>query len=135
MSVLRLLQEDIKVFKLVKGPGLGKYFYFPELRMIVLFRLSQQCYRLKMLKPLAYLLTNLNDFLHGIWIGPRVTVGKGLFFAHSRGLVINPTTKIGSYCSILQRVTIGGPNVTVGNYVEILAGVTRETRRVYIPRI
>ena len=116
------IKEDIKIFGLVKGKGIGKYFYFPEIRMIFIFRLSQYCYKYKILKPIAYILTNLNDFLHGIWIGPRVQVGKGLSFAHSRGLVVNPTAKIGNYCSILQRVTIGGPNVTIGNYVEILAG-------------
>lgn len=114
--------EDLCIFKLVKGSGLGKYFYFPEIRMIVIFRLSQFFYQYKILKSFAYLLTNLNDFLHGIWIGPRVQIGKGLSFAHARGLVVNPTVKVGDYCSILQRVTIGGPNVTIGNYVEILAG-------------
>jgi len=116
------LLEDIQVFKLVKGFGVGKYFYYPEIRMILLFRLSQFFFQYKLLKPFAYLFTNLNDFLHGIWIGPRVQIGKGLSLAHSRGLVINPTTRIGSYCSILQRVTIGGPNVIIGDNVEILAG-------------
>jgi len=119
---MRLFLEDLSVFNLVKGSGIGKYFYYPEIRMIILFRLSQLFYQYKILKPLAYLLTNLNDLLHGIWIGPRVKIGKGLSLAHSRGLVINPTTKIGDYCSILQRVTIGGPNVFIGNNVEILAG-------------
>ncbi|OQK17901.1 hypothetical protein AU255_08580 [Methyloprofundus sedimenti] len=120
--MMTLLREDLNIFKLVKGKGISKYFYFPEIRMIFIFRLSQYCYKYKILRPLAYIFTNLNDFLHGIWIGPRIEVGKGLSFAHSRGLVVNPTAKIGDYCSILQRVTIGGPNVTIGNYVEILAG-------------
>lgn len=115
-------KEDLKMFKLVQGDGIGKYFYFPDIRMVSIFRLSQYCYKYKLLRPLAYILTNLNDLLHGIWIGPRVVAGKGLSFSHARGLVVNPTTKIGNYCSILQRVTIGGPNVTIGNYVEILAG-------------
>ena len=115
-------KEDLKMFKLVQGNGIGKYFYFPDIRMVSIFRLSQYCYQYKILKPFAYILTNLNDLFHGVWIGPRVVAGKGLCFSHARGLVVNPTTHIGDYCSILQRVTIGGPNVTIGNYVEILAG-------------
>lgn len=42
--------------------------------------------------------------------------------SHPRGLVVNPSAKIGSFCSIMQRVTIGGPNVTIGDNVEINAG-------------
>lgn len=120
--MLNTIKEDIRVFSLVKGKGLTKYFYYPEFRMILLFRTSQLLYSYKLLRPLSYLLTNLNDFMHGIWIGPRVTAGKGLCFSHARGLVVNPTTVIGNYCSILQRVTLGGPNIIIGDYVEILAG-------------
>lgn len=117
-----LLQEDIVIFRLLRGSSIGAFLYYPEIRIILLFRLSQLFYRFRLLKPLAYLLTNLNDFIHGIWVGPRVKIGKGLCLAHPRGLVVNPTTIIGNYCSILQRVTIGGPNIVIGDNVEILAG-------------
>lgn len=116
------LREDIVMFQKVRGKGIGKYFYFPDIRIVILFRLSKWCYKYSLLKPMAYLLTNLNDFFHGVWIGPRAKVGKGLSLNHARGLIVNPTTEIGNYCSILQRVTIGGPKVKIGNYVEILAG-------------
>lgn len=116
------LKEDIKIFKLVRDSSLGSYFYYPEIRIIIIFRLSQWFYMIRLLRPVAYFLTNLNDFLHGVWIGPRVKMGKGLSLAHPRGLVVNPTAKVGDYCSILQRVTIGGPNIVIGNNVEILAG-------------
>lgn len=116
------IREDVKIFNLVKGKGLAKYFYYPEIRMIILFRISQFLYQYKVLRPLSYLITNINDFLHGIWNGPRVKAGKGLCFSHARGLVVNPTAKIGNYCSILQRVTLGGPNIIIEDYVEILAG-------------
>ncbi len=122
ISISGLFKEDVLVFSRVRGAGLGKYLYYPEIRILLILRLSQWCYTYSLLKPLSYLCTNLNDLLHGIWIGPRVQVGKGLGLAHPRGLVVNPTAIIGDYCSILQRVTIGGPNITVGDYVEILAG-------------
>lgn len=65
---------------------------------------------------------NLNDFLHGVWIGPRVNAGKGLSLGHPRGIVINPTTTIGNYCTIINQVTLGGPEVTLEDFVEIGAG-------------
>jgi len=119
---LSIIREDIRIYKLVRGKGLGKYFYYPDFRIVIIFRLSQLLYKIRIFRPIAYFLTNLNDFLHGVWIGPKVKIGKGLNLAHSRGLIINPTTVIGNYCNILQQVTIGGPNIIVEDYVEILAG-------------
>lgn len=117
------LKEDLHVFRLVhQEPGLMKYFYYPDCRAVVIFRLSQLFYRSRITRPLSYFMTMLNDFVNGVWIGPRVKVGPGLFLGHPRGLVVNPTASIGRNCSILQRVTIGGPNVTIGDNVEINAG-------------
>lgn len=117
------LKEDTRMFRLVHGrSGWFKYFYYPDFRAVLIFRLSQLMFRWRVTRPLAYILTMLNDLITGVWIGPRVEVGPGLFLGHPRGLVVNPGTRIGSYCSIMQRVTIGGPNVTIGDYVEINAG-------------
>jgi serine acetyltransferase len=116
------LKGDFYVYKIVFGKGIGKYFYFPAIRTVVLFRLSQLFYVSRITRPIAYLITNLNDFLHGIWIGPRVKVGKGFLLAHPRGIIINPDTVIGEYCSILHQVTLGGESIVIGDNVEILAG-------------
>ena len=116
------IKEDLRIIS-EKHPDQGffKYFYYPDVRVVVLFRMSQWCYQ-HSLKPLSYLLTNLNDFLHGVWIGPRVIAGKGLFLGHPRGVVINPETVIGEYCTIINQVTIGGPSVMIEDFVEIGAG-------------
>lgn len=116
-----MFSEDLRIFWQKQPGGIGKLFYFPDIRVVAIFRLSQWCYRFH-LKPLAYLLTNLNDFLHGVWIGPRVKAGAGLFLGHPRGIVINPETRIGQYVTIINQVTIGGAAVTIGDYVEIGAG-------------
>ena len=120
---VELLKADVISFRLVHPKkGVFKYFYLPDFRTVLIFRLSQLAYKRRLTRPFAYLLTMLNDFLHGVWIGPRVEAGPGLYLGHPRGLIINPSTIIGSYCSIMQRVTIGGPNVAIGDYVEINAG-------------
>jgi serine O-acetyltransferase len=123
-NFFRLVKEDVYVFQLVHPQrGLVKYLYYPHLRTLLIFRLSQLFYVYRLTRPLAYICTLLNDFLHGVWIGPKVEAGPGLFLGHARGLVVHPDTKIGKYCAIIQRVTIGGPNVTIGDYVEINSGV------------
>ncbi|MDX2504241.1 MAG: serine O-acetyltransferase [Gammaproteobacteria bacterium] len=122
-SWLQTVKEDIAAFCLVHPKsGLFKYFYYPDFRAVLLFRLTQLLYQQWLTRPLAYLITMLNDLITGVWIGPRVQAGPGLFLGHPRGLVVNPSTKIGKNCSIMQRVTLGGPNVTIGDNVEINAG-------------
>ena len=123
MNLISILQQDKAVFDLVyPHKNAFKYIYHPDFRTVFIFRLSQWFYHIRLLRPISYILTMVNDFLHGVWIGPRVEIGAGLFLGHPRGLVMNPSTKIGQYCSILQQVTIGGPNVEIGDFVEINAG-------------
>jgi serine O-acetyltransferase len=120
---IKTIKEDIHMFNLVYSqPGMLKYLYQPGFRALLFFRLSQLFFKRKVTRPIAYLLVAVNDILCGVWIGPKVIVGPGLFLGHPRGLVVHPDTRIGSHCSIIQRVTLGGPNVTIGDYVEINAG-------------
>lgn len=117
------VREDVRVFRLVySGPGMLKYIYQPGFRALLIFRLAQLFYHIRLTRPISYLLVTLNDLLCGVWIGPKVQAGPGLFLGHPRGLVVNPDTKIGSHCSIIQHVTIGGPNITIGDFVEINSG-------------
>lgn len=116
------LREDVRVFSAKHHhQGVFKYLYYPDVRAVILYRLSRWCF-LHRLKPLAYLLVNLNDLFHGVWIGPNVTAGAGLSLGHPRGLVVNPGTRIGRYCTLLNQVTCGGPQVEIGDYVEVGAG-------------
>lgn len=123
LSWISTLKEDVRVFRIVfTERGLMKYFYHPGFRALIIFRLSQLCFRNSLSRPIAYFLVVLNDLICGVWIGPKVEVGPGFFLGHPRGLVVNPDTKIGSYCSIIQRVTLGGPKIVIGDHVEICAG-------------
>ena len=123
MTVLRKIREDYKVFRMVhQGNALINFMYLPSFKIVLIFRLSQLFNSIYPLKPLAYLCTVANDFFHGVWIGPNVDVGKGFYLGHPRGLVVNPGTIIGDYCSIIQQVTLGGPRTRIGNFVSINAG-------------
>lgn len=117
------LREDIKAFREHHGRSWLAMFYYPMFSAVLLFRFSAWLYKIK-LKPLAYLCVRLNDFLHGVWIGPRVAFGPGMFLGHARGLVINPETKIGARATILQGVTIGGPGIVIGDGVFIGASAS-----------
>lgn len=119
--MLNDLKEDLRIFSEKHHQNIFKYFYYPDVRVILIFRLSQWCFH-HHLKPIAYILTNLNDFFHGVWIGPKVVAGKGLFLGHPRGVVMSPNTIIGEYCTIINQVTIGGPSVIIEDYVEIGVG-------------
>ncbi|BBE50258.1 Serine acetyltransferase [Ferriphaselus amnicola] len=120
---LAVVGEDINVFRLTHPQcGIFKYLYYPDFRAVMIYRLSQLFFNWRITRPLAYLCTMLNDLITGVWIGPRVVAGPGLSLGHPRGLVVNPDTRIGHHCSILQRVTIGGPNVVIGDYVSINGG-------------
>ena len=122
---MSVVKEDIKVFRLTHPrKGILKYFYFPDFRAVILFRLSQLFNMWTITRPLSFVLTMLNDLITGVWIGPKVTAGPGLSLGHPRGLMVNPSTRIGRNCSILNRVTIGGPNVTIGDNVSINSGAT-----------
>lgn len=125
MKLFETLSMDMRSFNLVHPEkGLLKYIYYPDARTVCIFRLAQWCYQYKLLRPFSYLCTMLNDLIAGVWIGPRVQAGGGLVFAHARGLVVNPTAIIGKNCLILQRVTIGGPNVVIGDNVALYANAT-----------
>lgn len=116
------VREDWKVFRKSSPGSPLNFLYLPSFRIVLVFRLSELFYKWKILRPFAYFLTVMNDTLHGVWISPSTRIGKGFFLGHPRGLVVNPNTLIGNYVSIIQQVTIGGPRVTICDFVSINAG-------------
>jgi serine O-acetyltransferase len=136
ISPLQQLKVDARLFKLKHADRnfIFALFYFPGLRVAILLRLAQWL-RWKGISVLAYPLVVLNDFLHGVWVGPRAQIGAGAFWGHPRGTVINPQAKIGRFCSIAQQVDIGGPRSRVGDFVNFGAGakvISTETRPVHV---
>ncbi len=95
MSFYQILKKDYQNFRLVHSNKFGIFdvIYLPSFKIVFIFRLSQFCSKYIILKPIAYFFTFMNDFLHGVWIGPSVKVGEGFFLGHPRGLVANPDFK------------------------------------------
>lgn len=113
-------------------------FLSPGLSAVILFRLQDSFYRLKLL-PLSYLVYRANLNLHGIDILPGAIIGDGLRVDHPVGIVVGAGSRIGKNCILLQNVTIGtryvdsekyndefpeiGNSVTIGAGAVILGGI------------
>ncbi len=97
------------------------FLYYPGVRTTLLLRLSSWLLA-HGLAPAAYLLVLFNDLTAGVWVGPRSEIGPGLVLGHPRGLVVNPEVRIGSFCSLAQHVSLGGPRTSLGDFVDVNAG-------------
>ena len=113
-------------------------FLSPGLSAVLLFRLQDSFFKLKLL-PLSYLVHRANLNLHGIDILPGASIGEGLRIDHPVGIVVGAGSRIGKNCIVLQNVTIGtryvdsekyndefpniGDSVTIGAGAVILGGI------------
>lgn len=60
--------------------------------------------------PLWFLLLSMMRFKYGLEIGPRVSIGPGLYLGHSYNITINPLAVIGRNVNIHRGVLIGQEN-------------------------
>jgi serine O-acetyltransferase len=105
-------------------------FPHPRFLPIVLYRFSRAAL-LGGIPALSHLLSYLNQIIFGIEISPRCAIGPGIFFPHTSGTVIG-ASKIGSYVTIFQGVTLGARQIDMsydlslrpelGDYVVVGAG-------------
>jgi serine O-acetyltransferase len=105
---------------------------------VLIYRLAKYFYDLG-LSPVAQILSLINFVVFGIEIGLRCSIGEGLYFPHTRGIVIGATV-IGTNAVIFQGVTLGskvidigyheelrpliGDSVTIGSGAKVLGGIT-----------
>lgn len=101
---------------------------YPSLHALIIHRLSNKLYRLK-LYFLARLLSQISRFFTGIEIHPGAKIGKNVFIDHGMGVVIGETAEIGNDVTIYHGVTLGGVGLekgkrhpTIGDSVVIGAG-------------
>lgn len=109
----RLLQDIEEDYKsVVHKPGnLGGYlrgfFSLPGFRAVVLYRLAHWFY-LHHRYRLTGFCQRMMFHLSSCEISATAEIGKGLYVPHPFGLVVGDSTRMGSYCSLRQNVTLGG---------------------------
>ncbi len=92
-------------------PGLGRALQRvltrPGPLAIALYRLGHRMWALGLHTP-AELVWRLNLFLTGADIHPGAEIGGGLRIVHTSGIVVGKGARIGSNCTLLHGVTLGG---------------------------
>jgi serine O-acetyltransferase len=80
-------------------------------------------------RTLARFISHVSRALTGIEIHPAAKLGPGLFIDHGMGVVIGETAEVGTNCTLLQGVTLGGTSTrrekrhpTLGDGVVVGAG-------------
>lgn len=124
-SLLALIRQDWRVNSHVKSRF-----------VLTLYRLAHASYNDKwrltraLATPYRFVYRVMVDWIMGIDIPCRVTIGRGVVLYHSIGIVINERVHIGDDCIIRHAVTIGNKlgddgesdPPTIGNRVEFGAG-------------
>lgn len=78
------------------------------LHAVLWHRMDNWLWRVRFLRPLARILSNIARILTGIEIHPGATIGRRLFIDHGTGLVIGETAVIGDDVTLYHDVTLGG---------------------------
>ena len=139
---MRTVVADIRSMVMDRGHGRFLYFVsvalkiilYPRIQAVILFRLSNACYRWKIV-PAAYMLQAVQGIVAGAEIHPAATIGPGLCLVHSHGIVIGDRVRIGRNFQCFQGVTVGdsgkddrqpviGDRVVATAGCKILGGVT-----------
>ena len=102
------------------------FIFFPGFRAVAIMRL-QFLLQSKRKNRAAMFVSNLNHMLTGMEVCVGAQIGVPLIVRHPSGIVIGGGTQVGSYCIILQGVTLGekyvlnsdGKYPVVGNGVQI----------------
>ena len=137
MGFLALIKTDLKQKQRVYAED-GARVSIPRLFLNdgtsanVLFRLSNACSRILILKPASLLFHILNKWFNGCVIGVNATFDEGLVIMHPVGVVINSKVRGGKGIIIESGVVIGdekgkspilGDNVFIGAGAKIIGNV------------
>lgn len=109
-SIQELIISDLIAIKM-RDPAcdslLTGFLYFKGFKAIQTYRAAHVLWSINK-KELALLLQSKCSELYGVDIHPAAKIGSGLLIDHATGVVIGETAVIGTNCSILHGVTLGG---------------------------
>ena len=146
MAFLSNFKEDIKRYipdSKINIKILIRLVMNRSLIAVAIYRFGHWCYFINKnilikwpLKFIYYFLYKiLMEFIFGLYMPAECQIGNGLYIGGFCGLVINPATKIGDYCTIGHGVVIGtaadgtpraptiGNNVFIGAGAVVLGGI------------
>lgn len=127
------LKEDLKVNFPEYYIAKRRIIFNRRYQLIYLFRLSQALSKTSGFGKILYKIVNQFyirvQFKFSSEIPVSCKIGKGIYLPHPYGIILNPNTVVGEYCTLLQQVTIGNNSfkefngvATIGNNVTIGAG-------------
>jgi len=127
------LKEDLKVNFPEYYIAKRRIIFNKRYQLIYLFRLSQALSQTSGIGKCLYKIINQLyiriQFKFSSEIPVSCKIGKGFYLPHPYGIILNPNTVIGEYCTVLQQVTVGNNSfkeingvATIGNNVTIGAG-------------
>lgn len=120
------------LIELIKS-DLSRNYMFKSKVVLILFRISNALYMhnkfLKILSiPIFIFYKLITEFILGLELPLGTKVGKGLAIYHGFGLVVNPGSVIGEFCTLRHGVTIGNKLLKdgteskcpkIGDFVEV----------------
>ena len=111
MCLVTLLKHDVKIACQYNGVpytifNAGKCAANPRFWPIVIYRISYQLYKVKILRILSWILSLANRLCFGIDIPPKIKIGGGLFFPHPQNIILGAAS-VGEEVVIYHNVTLG----------------------------
>lgn len=111
---------------------LFKLLFEAGLQAVLLYRLSNWFYQIKLLRVFSYFFSRFNLWFTSADIHPAATLGERLIIPHPVGIVIGADSVIGDDCVVMHGVTLGAKghgirgnrHPKVGNRVKIFCNST-----------
>ena len=107
-DLLAVMERDPACTRLIDA-----LLYFKGFHALQTHRIANSLWRAGR-TPLAYHLQSSVSKQFQVDIHPNASIGPGAFLDHATGVVIGETAQIGSNCSMLHHVTLGGSGRTHG---------------------
>ena len=87
---------------------------YPGVKAVFMYKIAN-FFSVAKFDLIARIISQFARFLTGIEIHPGAKIGKNLFIAHGRGVVIGETSEIGDNVTIYHNATLGGISPSINS--------------------